>query len=297
MANILMTGGTSGIGLVAANRMRAEPDVRLAIGVRRPVPHITPTFQLDLARLASVREFADKVVAWLDGKEIDALVLNAGVSFPHGNARTEEGLETTFVVNHLAQHLLLRLLLPSLSTGARVIFTSSSTHDPVHATLLPPPHHANALLLAHPECDPERDTKAQAAGGRAYTSSKLCNVLTAQVLRRLPAARDKQLRVAAYDPGATPGTGLLRNGNAVLRWAWWLLGTPIGKVVPRFGSAEQAGACLAALALGSVAIPKDSYYVSLVRKQLQWCAPSELAQDVAVADRLWNNSETLAPLG
>jgi NAD(P)-dependent dehydrogenase (short-subunit alcohol dehydrogenase family) len=297
MTNVVMTGGTSGIGLVAARSMLAQPGVRLLLGARGRAPDGAESFPLDLTSLASVREYAAKALAVLDGEAIDALVLNAGTQHPHDNARTDEGMETTFVVNHVAQHLLLRLTAPSLAHRARAIITSSSTHDPAHRTVVPPPRHADAMLLAHPERDPERDPKPRAAGGRAYTTSKLCNVLTAQALRRMPLAAEKKLAVAAYDPGPTPGTGLARGSSAPVRGVWWLLGTPLGRLVPRFNTRQQAGEFLARLALGSEPVPPDRYYASLVRGELQWRLPSDLAQDDAVADRLWADSETLAQVG
>ena len=51
------------------------------------------------------------MIEHLRDTELDALILNAGVINPHVSRRTEDGFETTFAVNHLAHHLLLRSLL------------------------------------------------------------------------------------------------------------------------------------------------------------------------------------------
>jgi hypothetical protein len=71
------------------------------------------------------------------------------------------------VVYHLAHYLLLRLLLRLLATGAR---------------------DADAIRLAHPETDRERDSSAFASAFRACSSSKLCNLLTACACRLGPRA-------------------------------------------------------------------------------------------------------------
>src|SRR5208282_6308458 len=71
-----------------------------------------------------------------------------------GGTRTSDGFETTFAVNHLAHYLLLRLLLPRLARGAVVVMTTSGTYDPAEKTIIPPPRHAKARLLAYPDLDP-----------------------------------------------------------------------------------------------------------------------------------------------
>src|SRR4029450_9356421 len=101
-----MTGGTSGLGQVAANRLLATPSTRLLLGARRPGPPAAETIPPDLAYLDDVRSLAPAGGRTPDAIPIDALVLNPGSS---GDAvgRTADGFETTFVVNHLAHHLLL----------------------------------------------------------------------------------------------------------------------------------------------------------------------------------------------
>lgn len=290
MLTIVMTGATSGIGQAAAERLLRKPDVTLVIGTRHPAGR--DQLPLDLERLDSVRSFADAVTARLD--PIDALVLNAGVSLADGDHRTEDGFETTFSVNHLAHYLLLRLLLPRLTVGARVVITTSGTHDPDKRTPIPPPRHAEARLLAHPSDDPDRDSGARTAGLRAYTSSKLCNVLTARALATDPDAVRKHVRAVAYDPGPTPGTRLSRNLNPMLRAAWAILGTPIGRVIPGISSVEQAGAALAALATDEPV--GESRYASLIRGKLTWAQPSTLGRSDTARDALWRDSAELVSM-
>jgi NAD(P)-dependent dehydrogenase (short-subunit alcohol dehydrogenase family) len=297
MTTIVMTGGTSGLGQLAASRMLAAPGTRLLLGARRQGPPGTETLPLDLTHLDSVRSFAAAVGERLGATPIDALVLNAGRS-GHADGRTVDGFETTFVVNHLAHYLLVRLLLPRLANQARIVLTTSGTHDPAQRAPLPPPRHADARLLAHPELDPDRDQRPRTAAGCAYTASKLCVVLTARALAAQPEARARQLTVVAYDPGRTPGTGLLRNEGLVLRALWQILGSPLLRpLVPRANSRKAAGGALAELALGRVRPPAGRTYAALRRGELTWPDPSELARRDELMHTLWRDSATLVGLG
>lgn len=293
MTTIVMTGGTSGLGKVAVNHLRGATGVDLVVGSRGAQPPGTTALPLDLARLDTVRSFAELVGDHLGERPIQALVLNAGVSFHRGDQRTADGFETTFAVNHLAHYLLLRLLLPRMAHRGRVVITTSSTHDAANAGLVPPPRHADAKLLAHPDLDPEQDDDPKAAGGRAYTSSKLCNLLTARGVIVTAEAVAKDLRVIAYDPGPTPGTGLSRNFSPAIRATWAVLGSPVGRLLPRLSSRDKAGATLAELALGGIAPPAGEYYASLHRGRLTWAVPSELARDDNVRDALWRDSASM----
>ncbi|WP_432049841.1 SDR family NAD(P)-dependent oxidoreductase [Verrucosispora sp. NA02020] len=295
MKIILMTGGTSGLGAYALGQLTKSPGTRLLLGARGAGPAGVETYPLDLARLDSVRSFVAAVRDRLGSTAVDALVLNAGVSLTSGDERTVDGFETTFAVNHLAHYLLLRLLLPQLASGAVVALTTSGTHDPAVRTMLSstPPHHADARLLANPERDPRRDEQARAAGGRAYASSKLCNILTVRGLAAQPEA--SRLRIVAFDPGPTPGTGLLRNTPPPVRLIW-RFGTPLRALMPRFNTVAAASGALADIASGRTVPPVGAYYARLVRGQLTWTSPSELARRDDVRDRLWRDSAELVGL-
>ncbi|MBF9131871.1 SDR family NAD(P)-dependent oxidoreductase [Plantactinospora sp. S1510] len=287
-----MTGGTSGLGAHALKQMAREPGTRVLLGARTKGPVGVETLPLDLARLDSVRSFASA----LEAAEIHALVLNAGLSLHEGSNRTPDGFETTFAVNHLSHYLLLRLLLPRMARNGIVTFTGSATHDPAAKTIIPAPRHADAQLLAYPDRDPERDDQSRTAGGRAYSSSKLCAVLTARALATQPEAHAAALTVVAYDPGPTPGTGLLRDAPAPVRAMWRILGTPMRAVVPRFNSVAAAGAALADIATGSTVPPPGEYHARLVRGRLTWLPPSELARSDDAMEALWHDSAQLVGL-
>jgi NAD(P)-dependent dehydrogenase (short-subunit alcohol dehydrogenase family) len=293
MANIVMTGATTGIGAAAARRLQ-QPGVRLITGARSGKgPAGAEVLPLDLASLASVDAFADKVTAALGGGGIDALVLNAGGQRPDVAARSADGHELTFATNHLAHYLLLRRLAPLLKAGARVVITASGTHDPAEKTGLPPPRHADARLLADPAQDPDRGGRFP--GLHAYTASKLANVMTALHFASSREARDKRLIVTAYDPGLTPGTGLARDQMWVVRVLVWPLLPLLMPFRRGMNSLEAAGRGLATLATREVP-PPGRVYASLRNGRTIWPDPSKLARDEAVAAKLWADSAVLTGL-
>lgn len=283
----VMTGGTKGLGRNAAERFATLDDGTLVMGARAPgmVPAGWQARPLDLASLASVRAFADA----LPDQPIIRLVLNAGGQQPTVADKTVDGFERTFAINHLAHYLLLRLLMPRLAPGARIVITSSGTHDPEEKTGVPAPRHANADYLAHPERDPRRDRMAAAAGMRAYSSSKLCNLLTARHCAQSAAAKAGQWTVFAYDPGLTPGTGLVRRQPWAVRtliWPLLPLMVPFSKGMNRL---PDAGRGLFELATTATA-PAGEVYAALRKGRLTWPSPSALARDDAVMRQLWLDS-------
>jgi hypothetical protein len=101
------------------------------------------------------------------------------------------------------------------------------------------------------------------AGGRTYSSSKLCNVLTARALAVHPDTTTRRLVIIAYDPGHTPGSGLVRNGNFVINFLWKRLAPALRLMLSGSNTPEAAGHTLAKLAQGP--LPRDS---SLLKSSL-----------------------------
>ena len=73
-------------------------------------PRVRPVFA-DFSQLSRVRALAQELAATLP--RLDVLVNNAGMMSP-AHARSAEGYDLTFAVNHLAPFLLTNLLLPKL---------------------------------------------------------------------------------------------------------------------------------------------------------------------------------------
>ena len=131
----MITGGNSGIGLVAA-RLLAGAGAQVIIAVRdqakgqqaaSEIGGDTGVRALDLADLDSVRAFAAETT-----EPIDVLINNAGVmATPLG--RTAQGFETQFGVNHLGHFALTNLLLPMITD--RVVSVASGAHRRGHIDL------------------------------------------------------------------------------------------------------------------------------------------------------------------
>jgi NAD(P)-dependent dehydrogenase (short-subunit alcohol dehydrogenase family) len=289
---IVMTGGTSGLGAVAAKRL-VEAGADVLLGARGAGPFNAPSLPVDLTRLDGVRSFAASVEHRLGTSTIAALVLNAG---GYAAGRTAEGYDATFVLNHLAHYLLIRRLSPRIREGGIVVLTTSGTHDPAERTVVPPPRHANARWLARPELDPNRDRRSRTAALRAYSSAKLCVVLTARALARRPDTRSRRIAVLAYDPGPTPGTGLVRNQGPLVRFVWGPLAAPLRAVMRKANSIEAAGAMLASLALGTTRPVDGRVYAALRRGRLTWPELSRLARRDDLVEALWRDSAALIGL-
>lgn len=293
----VMTGGTRGLGRIAAEQLaegaqHADARIRppLIMGARDSgsVAAGWTAAPLDLGSLDSVRAFA----AALPDAPVARLILNAGGQRPDIAARSKDGFEQTFATNHLAHFLLLRLLIPRFITGARIVITSSGTHDPCEKTGVPPPRHANARWLAYPEQDPQIDSSPIIAGMRAYSASKLANLMTALNLAQSEQARAGAWQVFAYDPGLTPGTGLARSQPWPIRalvWPLLPLMVPFAKGMNR---QNDAGRGLYELATTAQAA-EGRTYAALRRGVLTWPDPSALARNDVLAAQLWADSEEL----
>lgn len=128
---VVITGGTSGIGEVAAVAL-ARQGARIVLIARDPERADATlkrlagggheTIVADLSRLDGMARAADAVAGG-----IDVLINNAGALFGSRQV-TADGLEKTFAVNHMAYFVITNLLLPKLRRGARIVSTASDAH-------------------------------------------------------------------------------------------------------------------------------------------------------------------------
>ncbi|GAA2159295.1 SDR family oxidoreductase [Pedococcus bigeumensis] len=175
---VLVTGGTGGIGLATAAGLaglgarvgivgRDEGRARAAAERIRTAGGDVDVFTADVSSQREVQRLAEQVLAAYP--RLDVLVNNVGGYWATRHA-TEDGLERTFAVNHLAPFLLTHLLLDRLrsSAPARVVTVSSG-----------------AQAMGRIDFDDLQGQRSY-SGQRAYNQSKLANVLfTYELARRL----------------------------------------------------------------------------------------------------------------
>jgi NAD(P)-dependent dehydrogenase (short-subunit alcohol dehydrogenase family) len=269
---IVMTGATRGIGKVAASKLLHDaPDVHL-VALARPGggdvaeelrtasgnPNVS-TVTADLASLESLRAAAAVLRGQLDRGTLPPLtgfVANAGLQLLRATDATVDGIEATFAVNVLANHVLVDELRAHFTTPARIVITTSDTHfgDFKHNMgMVPAPRWREPRALSTPGTaeDPDRP----AAGRTAYSTSKLAVIYLVHTLaRRLPT----DVEVFSFNPGFVPGTGLARDAGAISRFAFGRI-MPLMTITPYARSVTVSGADLAAAALGPVPAPSGSY--------------------------------------
>lgn len=271
----IVTGANSGIGKEAArqladlgaivvfacrNRERGEAALREI--EREKGNHDLAVMDLDLQRQSSVRAFAREFASRYDSLHV--LVNNAGI-FTAKRRLTEEGVETTFAVNHLSPFLLTLLLLDTMkaSAPARIVNVSSEANQ-----------------IGRIEFDDLNLTRRW-SGLRAYCQSKLANILfAAELARRLPAS----VTANALHPGGVR-TKFARHGGGLFgigfRLAWPFLISP------------AKGADTATWLASS---PEVEGVTGLYFERRKRIEPNPIATDPTAARRLWEISESLTGL-
>jgi NAD(P)-dependent dehydrogenase (short-subunit alcohol dehydrogenase family) len=268
----IVTGANSGIGRAAASAL-AGAGARVVLAVRdtekgraaaASMPGHSEVRQLDLASLASVREFA---AAW-DG-EIDLLINNAGVMVPP-LSRTADGFELQFGTNHLGHFALTNLLLGHVS--GRIVTVSSTAHR-----------------VGSIDFDDLNWERKPYRAWRAYGQSKLANLLfTSELQRRLTAAGSTVLANAAH-PGYASTNLQFHSGRRALE----LLSAVGNRVLAQ----DEQGGALPTLYAAVADVPGDSFAgpggFMEQRGAPKLVGRTSAAKDTEVARRLWEVSEQL----
>jgi NAD(P)-dependent dehydrogenase (short-subunit alcohol dehydrogenase family) len=277
---VIVTGANSGIGRAAARALAAAGagvvlavrDVAKGEAAAATMAGETEVRRLDLASLASVREFA---AGW-EG-DLDLLINNAGVMVPP-LTRTADGFELQFGTNHLGHFALTNLLLDRVTV--RVVTVSSTGHR-----------------MGRIDFDDLNWEHKPYKAWRAYGQSKLANLLfTSELQRRLTAAGSPVLATAAH-PGYAATNLQFKSERRVL--------DVVGVVGNRLFAQDEDGGALPTLYAAVADVPGDSFAgpggFMEQRGAPKLVGRSDAAKDTAVARRLWDVSEELTgvrfPLG
>ena len=281
----VITGATGGLGYeTALGLARADAEVILTgrnnekghIAVEKilaAIPKANVRFEmLDLASLASIRTFAEKMIA--QAASLDLLINNAGVMAMPTRRLTADGFELQFGTNHLGHFALTGLLLPLLKSArtARVTTVSSLAHQ--------------GGRIDFDNLQGERGYNLWTA----YQQSKLANLLFAFELQRRSDASHWNLISNAAHPGYAR-TELISNGMGKI------IQLPLNLILRPFNQSSAKGALPTLFAVtSSDAMPMGYYGPDGMFELKGYVAPAAISQnakDEAAARRLWEISEKL----
>ncbi|WP_327112254.1 oxidoreductase [Nocardia sp. NBC_01730] len=266
----IVTGANSGLGAVTVRALAAAgAEVVLACRnvakgeqVAAELGERVRVRKLDLADLASVREFAEGT------DRADVLINNAGVmALPE--ARTADGFEMQIGTNHLGHFALTGLLLDKISD--RIITVSSWAHQ-----------------MGKIDLDDLNWERRRYQRWAAYAQAKLANLMFARELqRRLTAAGATKLSVAAH-PGYA-ATELQSHTESFQDKVMWL-----GN---RLLAQSAAMGALPTLYAATADIQPGGYYgptgLGGMRGYPGPSGSSKESRDEKVASELWELSEKL----
>jgi NAD(P)-dependent dehydrogenase (short-subunit alcohol dehydrogenase family) len=271
---VVATGATSGIGAIAVERLaamgarivfiarnadRAEATLRR---LRQAAPGREHRAHFaDLSILTEVKRVGAEIAA--SERRIDALVNNAGAMYLHRRV-TVDGLEMTFALNHMSYFVLTGVLRERLiaSSPSRIVNTASNAHG-----------------AAKLDFDDLQSVKNYGML-RAYSRSKLCNILfTRELARRLGG---EGVTANCLHPGFVATRIADEAGGLVGRFAW---------VSKLFARSPEKGADTIVHLVSSPDVAGENGGYFFDRKRIE---PSAAARDAASAVKLWERSEALA---
>lgn len=279
---VVVTGGNKGIGYETARALAGLGATVLIVGrdatrgadsvtsIQQQTGSMNISFvQADLSSLAEVRRLAEYIIARYP--QVHVLVNNAGGSNAQRKV-TANGLEATFVTNHLAPFLLTNLLLPVLkaSAPARIVNVNSVQHRSGH--------------IDFDDLQEARDYDLM----RAYRQAKLANLLSLyELVRRL---RGKNVTANAADPRGTLAAAKAVSSSLPLGVRLIL---PLLSLFPHLFGAEQAAQSSIYLASSPDVEGLTGAYVNS-RKKIVRSSPA--SYDEAMAKQVWDISTALTGL-
>jgi NAD(P)-dependent dehydrogenase (short-subunit alcohol dehydrogenase family) len=283
----VVTGATGGLGYETALALAAAGGEVILAGrnpakgrdalkrILEATPGAKVRFEeLDLASLASVAAFADRLIS--QGKPIDLLVNNAGVMALPEKGTTTDGFEMQLGTNYLGHYALTARLLPLLRRGKqpRVVQLSSTAH--------------RMGAIRFDDLQSERSYSPW----KAYSQSKLAMLMFALELQRRSDAGGWGLMSNGAHPGYAR-TDLIANGPGNMG-----ILTKLNVLVqPLISQSAAGGALPTLLAATSPDAEGKGYYGPDGLFELKG-APTKAhiakqARDEAAGARLWDVSEKL----
>jgi NAD(P)-dependent dehydrogenase (short-subunit alcohol dehydrogenase family) len=274
---VVITGGTSGIGEVAAQRL-ANMGARIVLVARDKRRGEAALARLrsadkslshsihygDLSRISEMKRLAAEIAA--AEPRIDVLINNAGAIFG-SRQLTADNLERTFATNHMAYFVLTLGLRERLlaSSPARIVNTASDAHT--------------GRVLDFDDLQSAKGFSALNVYGR----SKLCNILFTRELSRRWSG--KGVTVNCLHPGFV-ATRIGNGSGGFLSHA--------ARLAKTFAISPEKGAqTLVYLASSPDVAGVSGEYFYKCRP----ARPTAEARDDAAAKRLWVESAKLAGIG
>ena len=268
--NILITGGTSGLGYRTASVLAQENKNKILLigsndkkGKQALLNLIHETknknlkfMQADLSSIKDIKLLAKKLI----NEKLDILINNAGALYYSRNESVDK-IEKTFALNHLSYFALTNLLLKYkvIKNGGRIINVASGAHRGVDIDF-------NNLEMSN-----------NYNGWICYKKSKLCNILFTKKLSDL--ISKKNITVNCLHPGFVK-TEFGKNNRGIV-------GLVIKFLMNYFAITVEEGA-KTIIHLANNQDLKDItgkyFYKSKINQ------PSQFAENKSSADQLWDVS-------
>ena len=268
--NILITGGTSGLGYRTASVLAQENKNKIlligsndkkgkqALGnlIHKTKNKNLKFMQADLSSIKDIKLLAKKLI----NEKLDILINNAGALYYSRNESVDK-IEKTFALNHLSYFALTNLLLKYkvIKNGGRIINVASGAHRGVDIDF-------NNLEMSN-----------NYNGWICYKKSKLCNILFTKKLSDL--ISKKNITVNCLHPGFVK-TEFGKNNRGIV-------GLVIKFLMNFFAITVEEGAkTIIHLANNQDLknITGKYFYKSKINQ------PSQFAENKSSADQLWDVS-------
>ena len=204
--NILITGGTSGLGFYTALKLAEDQSNKILLigsnnskGVKaaKKIVSITKNNNISYleADLSSIRQIS-LLAKNLMSEKFDILINNAGALY-FKRVESIDKIEKTFALNHLSYFALTSLLLKNknIKAGGRIINVASGAHKGIDIDF------------------EDLESQKNYNGWFVYKKSKLCNILFTRKLSELTS--NKNITVNCLHPGFVK-TEFGKNNSGVL---------------------------------------------------------------------------------